>query len=141
MNPPAVRSSWWPLIAKIRPTTMNTTASTPSTMAMGLRFDAELPGLDTEDTIPPNTGQDEAGFAVPGRADPQPTRRNLSPNAAAGVQEVPDDILSEMFGACLEHPAAVPLRHVVHKPAQAGVVGEHEDVERGVPAGHLVHLG
>src|SRR5580698_10484339 len=142
MNPPVVRSSWWPLIAKMRPTTMNTTASTPSAMARGLRFDAELPGLDTEDTIPPSTGHAMwAGLAVPGRADPQPTRRNLSPNRPAGVQEVPDDILSEMFGARFEHPAAVPFRHVVHEPAQTGVVGEQEDVEGGVPAGHLVHLG
>ena len=46
-----------------------------------------------------------------------------------------------MLGRRLQHAPAVPPRYIVNERAEPGVIRQHENIQRGVPAGHLVHLG
>src|SRR6202034_1827358 len=64
-----------------------------------------------------------------------------SPPGSPGAKEVVHYVFSQVLRRCPKYPAAVPLGHVVDEGRQPVVVGQHEDVQRGVPSGHLVHLG
>ena len=101
----------------------------------------------------PEQEQDQAKddhFQLPGRrgvhghssdTPPPPSLKHGSPAAApAGAEVVGDHVPAQVTGLRGEHPAAAAPGHRVDEPAQAGVLAEHEHVERGAVAGQLVHL-
>src|SRR5215831_5458924 len=109
------------------PETMNTSAMRPRTTAATIRPE-ELP-----DSVEGLTSSSSFGNQF---------RANLPPaSGPACAKEVVYHIFAEMFWCRAEHASAVSLRHIINKRAQPIVFGQHEDVQSGMPPGHLVHLG
>src|SRR5580693_3529367 len=111
------------------PSAMSTIARMARTTVTTVRPD-ELPGRVEELTGPP------CAAAAACRSCRGP---NLpATTSAACSKEVAYDIFAKTFRLSTEHPAAIALSHIVHERAQPVVFSEHEDVQRRVPAGHLV---
>src|ERR1700722_17340888 len=65
---------------------------------------------------------------------------NLPFSDLPGEKEGADDVLTETFGRSLQHPAPVPSGHIVHERGEPHIVRKHENIQRGMPPRHLVHL-
>src|SRR5690349_16030524 len=97
-------------------------------------------------TIPPDSVFRKAvlparGFAGSGAPRVSADEENLPSTGAAGAEEGTDDVLTEMLGRRLQHAPAVPPRDIVNERGEPRIIRKHENVQRSVPAGHLVHLG
>src|SRR5947209_15700574 len=118
------------------PTTMNTRAMMARITARIVRPDDLSTDPLVELTIPPLRAR---GWTASRGSSAD--EENLPPAGAPGAEEVTDDILTETFGCRLQHAPAVPPRYIVNERAEPRVVSQHENIQRGVPAGHLVHFG
>src|SRR6185312_8889758 len=83
-------------------------------------------------TIPPDWPCGRAVVAARGSAGVSPRsadEENLPPTGAAGAEEVPDDVLTEMLGRRLQHAPAVPPRDIVNERGEPRIIRQHENVE------------
>src|SRR6185437_14236569 len=121
------------------PATMKSNAMTARTTADAVRPE-ELPDPVEGLTCPPLLITHLAAGAC-GAALCSAVRESVAANlpltsGAARPKEVVDDIFTEMFRRSSEDTTAVPSCNIVHEGTQPVVIGQHEDVQCGMPPGH-----